>query len=56
MKDEKGLIKNKKGSKGKTQELVLKKKKKKKKKKSRWGRDFLQPSRPALGPTQPLIH
>jgi hypothetical protein len=22
---------------------------------SRWGRDFLQPSRPALGPTQPPI-
>jgi hypothetical protein len=25
------------------------------KKKSRWGRDFQQPSRPALGPTQPPI-
>jgi hypothetical protein len=23
---------------------------------SRWGRDFSQPSRPALGPTQPSIH
>jgi hypothetical protein len=22
---------------------------------SQWGRDFLQPSRPALGPTQPAI-
>jgi hypothetical protein len=22
---------------------------------SRWGRDFLQPSRPALGPTQPPV-
>jgi hypothetical protein len=25
------------------------------KKKSRWGRDFSQPSRPALGPTQPPV-
>ena len=24
--------------------------------KSRWGRDFPQPSRPALGPTNPPIH
>jgi hypothetical protein len=25
------------------------------KKKSRWGRDFLHTSRPALGPTQPTV-